>query len=479
MASVRNNLYQCSFCSNICNEQFHHVLIPSHQQQKLKDIMEKLSSPISQLSSYPTCGKCRQDFITVNDIPESCFQILPSAKPIDNIKVDPELMIEDHELSDNGTIFEAFPIVNVGPIEQKAEIQIKGENGEVFFINGMVEENDDESINPVARTNAQRKSDVDASHKEVHSPSLSQKRWKPFKCDICKKTFTSKHGVRLHMRTHTGERSFLCPHCQKTFRESSTLMKHIRTHTGERPHSCPHCPKTFIQHSTLQGHIRSHTGERPYLCPHCEKTFKVSSMLYLHMRKTHPGLLESKKQRDDNSEDSQEEDHIRLQTGEKRLKCDKCEKTFGSQSGLKVHVRSHTGERPYPCPHCPKAFKDSSALVLHIRNHTGECPYPCPHCPKAFKRNIALKNHIRTHTGERPYSCQHCPKMFTLRPSLAQHMRATHPGLLETNKQRESNLDDSQEEDDIRLQTGEKPLECGKYEKVECSIPRGTDGSST
>ncbi|XP_055634029.1 zinc finger protein 501-like isoform X2 [Toxorhynchites rutilus septentrionalis] len=451
MAYVRNNLYQCSFCSNTCNERFHHVLVPFHQEQKLKTVLQKLNNFTSQLTSYPTCDKCRQEFITVHNIPESCFQILPSTNSTDDIKMDPELMIEGHELPGNGNIFETDPIVDIGSIEQEADKQINGENGEVFYINEMDEEDNSASTIPNARTNTQRKNDLDSSQKEVCLSSIRQKRWKPFKCDMCKKTFTAKHSVRVHMRVHTGERPFSCSHCQKTFKESSTLLRHIRIHTGERPHSCPHCPRTFIQHSTLQDHIRSHTGERPYSCSHCQDAFSNNKLLNYHMRTTHPGMLETNKRRDKSLDDSLEEDLIWLQTGEKQLKCDKCEKTFGSKLGLKVHIRTHTGERPYPCPHCQKAFKDSSELVSHIRNHTGERPYPCPHCQKAFKRNTALKNHIRTHTGERPYSCQHCPKMFTLRPSLTYHLRTTHMGLLETNKQRDSYSDDSQEEDHIRL----------------------------
>ncbi|XP_055616190.1 zinc finger protein 771-like [Toxorhynchites rutilus septentrionalis] len=458
MAFVSNNLDQCSFCSNICNEEFHHLLVPSQQKQKLKTILQKLNSFTSQLSSYPTCEKCRQEFITAYNIPESCFQILPSAKSTDNIKMDPELMINDHELPDNDDIFESDSTVNIDPIEKEAEIQIEGENGEVFFINEMAEEDDNASMIPVARTNIQRKSD--ASQKEVHTPSVRYKR-KPFKCDMCKKTFTSKYGVRVHMRIHTGERPYSCPHCQNTFADSSTLLRHIRTHTGERPYPCPHCPKSFKQASSRRGHIRIHTGERPYSCQYCQNKFKDRSSFVGHMRKTHPGLLEMNEQRRDNIlDDSQEDDHILLETGEKPLKCEMCEKTFSSKLGLKVHVRAHTGERPYSCPHCQKPFKDRSTLVVHIRNHTGERPYPCPHCPKAFKRPTALKNHIRTHTGERPYFCQHCPKMFTLRTSVKLHMRTIHADLLETNKRRDSNSDDSPKEDHIRLQTGGNPLKC-------------------
>ncbi|XP_055022229.1 zinc finger protein 205-like isoform X2 [Boleophthalmus pectinirostris] len=67
------------------------------------------------------------------------------------------------------------------------------------------------------------------------------------KCSICRRTFRTKHRLKIHTRVHTGEKPCSCPVCGKKFAVGFTLKLHMRTHTGARPFSCPLCEKAFSQ----------------------------------------------------------------------------------------------------------------------------------------------------------------------------------------------------------------------------------------
>lgn len=55
-----------------------------------------------------------------------------------------------------------------------------------------------------------------------------------------------------------GERPYRCNMCSRTFSDSSTLTKHCRIHSGEKPYQCDYCPLNFSQSGNLSRHLKLH-----------------------------------------------------------------------------------------------------------------------------------------------------------------------------------------------------------------------------
>ncbi|XP_064482384.1 zinc finger protein 143-like isoform X2 [Ornithodoros turicata] len=267
-----------------------------------------------------------------------------------------------------------------GTIEGLEAVQL--EDGSTAYISTTAEHLLDDGISAHVSSDGSQEEDV---HLNVSRGSASALALgdKAFQCTYegCGKLYTTPHHLKVHERTHTGDRPFKCTACEKSFATGYGLKSHTRVHTGETPYKCSHCSKTFKTSGDLQKHLRTHTGERPFVCPF-----------------------------------------------------EGCDRAFTTSNIRKVHMRTHTGERPYVCQEegCGRAFASATNYKNHIRIHTGEKPYVCmvAACGKRFTEYSSLYKHHVVHTHSKPYLCNLCGKNYRQTSTLAMHRRTAH-GLID------------------------------------------------
>ncbi|KAK0156361.1 Sal-like protein 4 [Merluccius polli] len=132
----------------------------------------------------------------------------------------------------------------------------------------------------------------------------------PNECVICHRVLSCQSSLKMHYRTHTGERPYKCKICGRAFSTKGNLKAHYGVHRANTPlkmqHSCPICQKKFTNAVVLQQHIRMHMGGQIPNTPMPDNQYEAAEAM--------DSLLGDEKSMDTNGfDDSMEEPKTDLQ----------------------------------------------------------------------------------------------------------------------------------------------------------------------
>nr|CAI5857397.1 unnamed protein product [Callosobruchus analis] len=249
---------------------------------------------------------------------------------------------------------------------------------------------------------------------------------KEYKCPHCLEVFKSEDTARAHILvTHNSK---VCEICGKMVWKND-LKSHINRHNGVRPFGCALCDKRFLNKEKVKLHLRTHTGEKPYYfffrvkregddsplpylevtvksedaqsqwgCPECLKAFDTIEQLCGHTREVHSSDM---------------------------YHCDDCNKTYKEVEKFLQHKTfMHSNGSNYGCPVCSEGFRTLAQLSSHRKNvHI----YPCNVCQQRFELVEMMELHRKArHPEKLTYECPMCNAVFKKEDQMSDHLKNIH-----------------------------------------------------
>lgn len=208
-----------------------------------------------------------------------------------------------------------------------------------------------------------------------------------YTCTQCAYRCQSPAILKIHERTHSGEKPFACTFCDYKSGQKNNVAKHILVHMKEKPFRCQYCEYRCAQKNNLVVHERTHTGYKPFACPYCE---------YRTVQK--PNLVK----------------HMYLHTDQKPFSCDMCSYRCVQKTNLTKHKQRHLNEKegekidiktqfkPYrprqksvKCPHCSYRCVQKTSLEKHLQFKHADLPQNLPeNSPDENSQDIEDKSDV-------------------------------------------------------------------------------------
>ena len=246
-------------------------------------------------------------------------------------------------------------------------------------------------------------------------------------CRLCGKNISKISAPKhLGLKHQLSEQWYLCSHCGKSYFSKESRRQCELRHTNSYQYFCNECGKGFFAKYILENHMKAvHSDERPFQCSQCGKSFKLKFSLTLHEKihcnktSVNRGQMKKMKERKEMKKIYTDEE-----VAQKPHYCEICSKRFSKEDYFKMHMKIHSGELKIKCDYCDKEFQDPCYLKRHIRTshtHKDEKPFKCGECGREFKHRKSLKSHSVIHTNVNPYECQDCGDTFRDHKARAYH----------------------------------------------------------
>lgn len=224
-------------------------------------------------------------------------------------------------------------------------------------------------------------------------------------CKLCGKCYSSKANLSRHNYiSHTKNNSITCKDCGRTFKHKYSFREHLRfkqrglnkndcsdarkyrlklqsnnnrrhivqtNKTNNRinvvQYVCQVCEMKFADKNALQKHEKTHIVSK-YKCNDCGQQFETNVILGQHILEKHSVSI-TVNQNEQTTENVITQNTSSRPSNDISVQCKICFKVLKTSSYLSNHMRLHSGVKPFKCDKCNMAFRFKPNLRIHKRKH--------------------------------------------------------------------------------------------------------------